>query len=412
MNKYSKYKTMVKSVDPEMLQQRLQKVFVVIIFIGFIAVAFTLVRGDKYQNDFKAYYYASEVVKLEGNPYDLTQVEAQIGYKHPYPFLYQPITLSFFKLFSSCSYHTAHIIWIGLKVICLIILVYLWKSKFLSEEPLWLFLLFVSIAFGFAVMQDLREGNISIIIQTLIWSGFYMIKRNRPVIFCILILLASVFRLFPIFLLFILPLLFGRRGWYYSIASALVMIAVQLLQYVVDPSLYGQWIQALQTFAERGTSANPSSYALIGDIADLGTRFGMAQSIVTVTSHIIYLMFISAVLIVSYKFIRQMKTQKNVDFAQILIFTSCLVYALIMPRFKTYSFIFLIPVAYYIIKYYSRGLAIAGFIVLLSLGDNPPIPSLIYDMFWWYYPFYIAVMLWVIWIRKNQPEMRLPETST
>jgi len=383
----------------------LKRLIPVIILIGFLLVVGILARGEKYQNDFKSYYYASEVAKLGGNPYDLTQIESMKGSEQPYPFLYQPLLLSFFKLFSFFSYHTAHILWIGLKAICLIILIYIWKCKFLPDEPLWLFVLFVSIAFGFAVIQDLRVGNISIIIQTLIWSGFYMIKKNKPAIFCILILLAATFRLFPVFLLLVLPLLLGRKGWYYLFVSAVVMITVQLIQYVVDPSLYGQWIHSLQSFSERGTSANPSSYALICDIIDLGARFGIDNSIRSVASHLFYLIFIVGIFIFSYKFIKRIKSLKNIDFTQILIFTSCLIYALIMPRFKTYSFILLIPVAYYIIKYYSRGLAFVLFIVLLSLGNNPPLPNIILDIFWWYYPLYIAFALWLIWISKSPTDM-------
>ena len=53
-------------------------------------------------------------------------------------------------------------------------------------------------AFGRPILTDIREGNVSLFEQILIWSAFAGLLRQRYISFAIMIVLASVFSSCPL----------------------------------------------------------------------------------------------------------------------------------------------------------------------------------------------------------------------
>jgi hypothetical protein len=77
-----------------------------------------------------------------------------------------------------------------------------------------------------------------------------------------------------------------------------------------------------------------------------------------------------------------------------------LAYALVMPRFKNYAYILLIPPAYYVIR---RMLTLEPYqlaAVLLVLSGSFPVPfglaGAFRNLFWGYYPWLMTLALWSV----------------
>ena len=94
-----------------------------------------------------------------------------------------------------------------------------------------------------------------------------------------------------------------------------------------------------------------------------------------------------------------------------VIMMACLTYALVMPRFKTYSFILLLPPAYYLLRRSTRLPAYGFLLAVLLLTVHPPLPVAlpfrpVLSHFWLYYPLVLAFLLWGLMLRRREDAVR------
>jgi hypothetical protein len=92
---------------------------------------------------------------------------------------------------------------------------------------------------------------------------------------------------------------------------------------------------------------------------------------------------------------------------RIPIFLACLTFALVMPRFKNYAYILLIPPAYFIVRRLFEGQAWELGLLVLMLSRTPPAPfglgEALGNLFWGYYAWLLALALWgvaVTWLLR------------
>jgi hypothetical protein len=98
---------------------------------------------------------------------------------------------------------------------------------------------------------------------------------------------------------------------------------------------------------ERGV-INPSTLAILKD----GYDFLWSDSIESLRGIIpigIFIVIAIGISIISFRSIRQLNKKEWLEKRKVIIFLSCLTYSLIMPRFKTYSYILLLVPSYYIL---------------------------------------------------------------
>ena len=384
--------------------------YYILLVVGLTLVASVALKYPSYQWDLKTSYYAARVDMQGQDPYDRELLSQAAGAENINPYLYPPATLWLFGVLASFSYPTAYFLWLGLKLALLVLLILIWRRCFLQDETGWLVYLFLITAFGGAVYLDFKAGNISVLEQTLIWSGFYFLKEKRPGLFCVMILAASVFKGAPLIFLLLLPILRMERRWLYLAGAGVGSIVIFIVNYFPDPARFERFVTAVLAVDERGQSYNASILALIKDCFDFTTRFGFSESWLPILAYVAYFVVIGVVLAVtihSFRVGRDTGSRVEVIHA---IYATCLVYALIMPRFKVYSFILLIPVAFYIIRHcYTRGSFALQFI-LVSLSAHPPAPFQTFlEGLWWYYPLFVAYGLWLVWllvIRRGEPDSR------
>lgn len=146
---------------------------------------------NKYQWDFKTYYFAGRANALGLNPYEKDSLQRLARQRISFLYHYPPYTLWFFSLFSRFSYSTAYTIYLVFKCALLCALLILWSRVFLKKEAGFLFFVFCFLAFNSTIYVDLVAGNVSIIEQFFLWTGFYFLLRRKPLLCCLFILLGQ-----------------------------------------------------------------------------------------------------------------------------------------------------------------------------------------------------------------------------
>ena len=110
----------------------------------------------------------------------------------------------------------------------------------------------------------------------------------------------------------------------------------------------------------------------------------------------VYLAVIIAVLLISARALRHLAMSGVKDKEKWMIFFVCLVYALVSPRFKNYSYIILIVPTYFIIK---RGVHIKTYIFIFFLAIIPSFPQT-FSHFGSFYTLIIAYAVWAMYLNE------------
>lgn len=294
------------------------------------------------------------------------------------------------------GYNIAAVIFLALKCVILIWLLLLWKKKFIGKEKTALFYFFTLLAFNSAVYLDMRAGNVNLLEQALLWAGFYYFIKRRYVLFCTFILAAASFKMIPIFFLFLL--FFSKekhRLTYFGFAG--LAFAVYLFgQYLWFPAYFFGFVENIFVVMKDNKIIAPSTYTLINDVSVYLNKAGIA------TVPILIVSIISAIiLILTTKTYLTFQRLNARDHQKIAIFLMCLMYALILPRFKDYSYILLIVPAFYIIQKvrYIKTLPFLFILCILSAKYLMlPGASSFFSLLWNYYPLLIAYGIWGIYI--------------
>lgn len=375
------------------------KIIFAVISIIFAALLAYFVLDTYYQWDFKVYYYAARFDAAGGNPYNHNALKRYSGEEGIMSYLYPPMVTHFFQIFAPFPFGFARVLWICLKAACFMLLLYIWCRKFLNSEKCWLVFLFAILAFGSALLLDFKTGNIAVIIQLLIWSGFYFFLNDKPILFCLMIIAASLFKLTPILFLLLLPLTLGRRGFKYLVPGFLGFALIMTVDYSVEHADFMNWLKVLAMPEERGAAFNPTFLAFSKDVGRILRHTWLAKILPSGFPWMLYLAVIAIIIFIAFRFIPWQKFRSAKNGRMEMIYMSCFIYAMIMPRFKTYSFILLIPPALYIIRNYSRELFFPLMIILVSLSTRPalPKPDLV-NLFWTYYSLFLIYALWLVWI--------------
>jgi hypothetical protein len=384
------------------------------VVILLLAYSVTLVlhisaHSDQYLWDFRTHREAGQILASGSNPYDAAILfpKARTNFLYTYP----PATLFFYRLFALPEYETAFHVFLIAKFILLIGLVYFWKSTLLRADGDTLFYVFCLLAFNSTVFLDMIAGNINLVQQALLWIGFSYYIRHRYKLFCLFILLASSFKMTPVFFLVLLLLCDDKDKYKYFFGAGAVFLAYLLIQYLIVPELFTGFIKnALVVVGEKG-GVVPSTNKLIGGIFESIAKIA-GVTIPQFFTSAIFLFCAATVIFFSYKACRRLKLVGFDNRETLEVFMVCLVYALIHPRFKDYGYILLLVPSYFIIKNI-RHTQIAPFLFLLFILSNRmmlPIAASVYDLLWAYYPLLVAYCVWGLYLHEifARPEIREP----
>jgi hypothetical protein len=339
-------------------------------------------------------YSAAKIFSGGKNPYDVETMKEQTG--NPLWYAYPPATLLLYRLFTFMSFDTAYGVYLLLKAAAIVGLVWLWQKKFIAKEFNGWFYLLCILSFNGTVFLDMRSGNINMFEQLMLWVGFYFFLERRLVLFCLFILLAGSFKMTPVVFLMLLLFTDNKRRVAYLFGSCIVFACYMLIQFAIVPDFFHQFIAgATKTLEERGTVA-PSTLGMTADLFDLlaKTTGVTAPQIIL---YVVYFVIAAAVIFLSVRAYFVLIRQKTADREKIVIFTACLVYALIHPRMKDYAYVLLIAPTFFIIC--RTGFSnMFPFLLVFSILSTVHImlPGLIniYAIMWSYWPLLIAYLMW------------------
>jgi hypothetical protein len=367
-----------------------------------LAVADITVDPAKFQWDFTMYYATAKAHLAGLDPYDQAAVSSMAG-RDVFEFFYFPTSIAIFIPFTSLPYDRAALLFLGIKTLLVILLIILWQREFLDDPGDSLFSLFCLLAFNCPLYLDLQAGNVSVVEQILLWTGFWCFLRGWVVPFAVLVVLAGIFKITPLFFAVLALFLHGRDRILGVATAGIVACGIGLIAWLMDPVLFGRFFSHALTITEVPWDfglLNPSSLSMIKDFfRQVTMSFG-----VPVPGVVAVLLFLGWVAFVAYS---SGKTAKSLDLSTregrlLLVSLACLAYALMVPRFKDYSSAILLVPTYLLL---TRSDAIPARPLLLVLiavsAANVSLPFL--DGFLpaalGYYPLLLGFVVW--WLYRD-----------
>jgi hypothetical protein len=314
--------------------------------------------------DFKIYYSAAVVDARGQNPYELSDLQQAVQPPPDHPFVYPPVTLNAFRPLTWLDYATARTLFLMLKLAALVALVLSWRKRLFGGETHCLYPCFCLLAFNTSAVRDLVAGNISVFEQCLLWSAFYLfIQQRSPVKFCLLVGVTALFKLFPIVFLALLVTSRQRGSIRCVLATAAAFLFAFVAPFLAQTERTGPFLANLLARSDEAGAINPTLLALLHQLAPEGP--GTSSRIV---SALIFVVLISVMLGITAWAWRQAADKLGDDRKRVQVFLWTIGYALILPRFKDYSFLLIVPASYYALARLTPKYGVAMVIAIELIG--------------------------------------------
>jgi len=353
--------------------------------------------GSGTQWDFRIYRAAALLHQSGISPYYSANFLNLIGettFYYPYP----PLTIYLFYPFAALSLPVATTVYLTLKIGALIGLITLWIRTFRLSSDRWLFFLFVFFAFNGAVILDLRSGNCCMFEQLFIALGMYLYSREKIGWAAAVITLAAGLKLGPILLLGILVSSGRKKEILYAAGFGALFAAVFALAAIVSPDSFADFRHGIGHLHERAPD-NPATWPLVCDVIDAldeTARMHLPQ----VTKSGLFLAIVLAAVTVSLFSLRRFLPREHPHARLWRICLVTLLYAVVMPRFKNYSYILLVGPSFYILSSsrLPRTIILACAIVMMFTYRSYTVLGRVFQPFFWVAGEYYSLLLaWLLW---------------
>ena len=304
------------------------------------AAAQVLLNVGAYQWDVIVYWWGGHAFANGQSPYGA--IPGQPVYLH---YVYPPLTAALFAPLAQLNVAASKLIWIVLKAIALTLTVRLWlraiKARVTVVPPIFFF----TFAFGSALLVDFTSGNIAVFEQLALWLAFTALLARRPWTFALLVVVLAQFKLTPIFFLGVLLV----------IDDPAVVETVRRWYGVVC------WAPRRQRAAASGADTRvpeqrvATRRARLGRPVDARRHAGSRRSTQRAqTSRSRWRWrtcsmprWLRQVFVYTVRWWRAHCARAGAADRVAIILVTLAVYALVMPRMKDYSYVALLPVAWY-----------------------------------------------------------------
>ncbi len=355
-------------------------------------------QGDLH--DFWTYYLAARAHSLGLDPYSLQALNAiadrpRASTLFEYPFVYPPIAIYVFEPLLQLRFEDACLLYQTVKAAMLVGLFALWSALFLRRfDPV--FLWFGLLAFNSPAFIDMHVGNVSIIEQFLLWSGFAALLARRHAVFCALTACAAIFKLTPLVFLGLLfvPSLRPKRPF------LLVGITVGLFGLVMGASFL-----AMPGAAAGFVQNLDQHFMLVGVInPTLLTVWEFSRQVLRNATGIVlpawlpFLLYgVAACAVVALSFRAFRATE---DGPSAILF-ACLTYAVLMPRLPDYAYLIVLLPAY--VAFCRTTIGAFPLLLLLACvqvaNQHLPGASIFYTIVFQYHPLLLALLAWSLLVQ-------------
>lgn len=327
------------------------------------------------QWDFHSYYYAVKVYDAGGNPYDREELRKaseeenarglarEIGEDFVHPYIYPPHMLSFFRLFTKLGYSYDRALFLAVKLICAVFLLWLWSRHCIQPGLTVWFVLFALLGFNDAFCKDITSGNVSLIEEIPLWLGILALVNGWPMLFIPLILLGSQFKTLPLGLLALLWLRHDTRKRRWAILSVLLVAANIAAVYFAFPQESVRFVQSAGSLAQyEAELTNPCSRQFIQEIVIRYTDILPWMDAVPrrPVANALYVVYVAVVVWVSARRLLRIPDDR------LRIYAGIVTYAVLAPRIKEYSWSLMIVPVFELARHYWRSPRAAGWIVVFA----------------------------------------------
>ncbi len=335
--------------------------------------------------DYQTYYYATKAFSIGENPYDVKVLSHIARQDIVYPFVYPKFSLVLFLPLILVPYQTSALLYIALKALSMMALAYLWVKYFIDDVPyVSLLALFLVTAFHETILRDFVVGNVSTFEQVFLWVAFIFFLQNRIVLFCLFVVASALLKITSAAFL-VLPLLLARdRKSILPVFSAIAFLGVYyILAYSGFPGGLQGYFGSLTRLQWEGSFLNPSSFAVLRDAIKWIGSGSMDLMSVTWVVYALYAFILCAATVV---LLRKGQQHRNPG---ILLLAAIFLYALLLPRFKDYSYILLV---------------VPSLVVIRDMVESAPMKflsvALVCVFVTSYQPFYAALFLYLALLVK------------
>ena len=385
------------------------------------AAVFYLAKSLGNAWDYDTFHYAAVAFRRGLDPYGLGVLSGVAGKQVVFPFLYPPGALALFIPLTWVPLATAEWIWLGIKIVMAVALIVVWRSRFARGARFSTLLVVAIFGFNAAMLWDLETGNVSIVEQLLLWSGFACLLSGKRWAFALLVALSSIFKLLPIVFLglLFLPSFLPQRRLGPLLAGLALFAAIVAL-----PSVLGlDWARGfhIHALADRPFGeTNPGALGLFDSLLGPGWWAGGTWASGRGARHPLpgipdiaiwlWLLYAIALLVVSRRALA--RTWREGDPMKTIVI-ACFALTLVSPRMMVYSFILLAAPALILFRgmfHSPRARAIGVSLIVLQglahwlqrVGDIrlPPGPYPV-ALAWMNLSFLLALALWAEWIRRD-----------
>jgi hypothetical protein len=342
-----------------------------------------------YQWDVIVYWWGGRAFAHGQSPYGA--IPGQPEYLH---FVYPPIVAALFAPLAILKPSVAKLLWITLKAFAFWITVRLWRRAVGTEQQAVPPVFFFTFAFGSAALVDFTAGNIAVFEQLLLWLAFAALLARRRWTFALLVVLAAQCKLTPVFFLGLLLVVDERPQWGPFLGGGALMAALVGANVVLFPGQTREFLASISALAERGWG-DPSTLGVMQDLVD--QLRGLRLPLPAATAYALYL---AAAAFILAQTVRWWRTQRLAGTARPveIVLVTLVTYALVMPRMKDYSYVALLPVAWYAL---SGRQAVTASLAVLAVLVPRPLPQLklwlpLVPQPYTYAPLLAALVLWTM----------------
>jgi Glycosyltransferase family 87 len=365
--------------------ERILKFLAASVALGLIAIVG--VRWYAYQWDFHMFLGAARDFAAGRSPYR----GVGLSFYHP------PMLLHVYGLFALLPVWLACTVWYVLKLAALAALLSIWNKHFVRIRYNAATIAFLILAYDAAIYSDLVAGNLSIFEELLIWLAFVNLLKGRYWAFGLILLLASQVKITPLFFAVLLVTVPTQPQWGWFFATIVGFFAVFSCNYWLHPDLFAEFFRVSALLDERGTQS-PSLLALVRDVLE---RLNLIVAQQSKLDELAYVAVAGAIGLSSlWLLIKYRKAVKAFD-QRLLIGFACVLFAIVSPRLKSYTYILLIPPTLYLLQVieWRRQVALAGAVIVgltvfpLTLSLLPV--RLLFELFINYIPLFAAAFVWI-----------------
>ena len=357
-----------------------------------------------YQWDVIVYWWGGRAFAHGQSPYGV--IPGQPEYLH---FVYPPIVATLFAPLAILKPSVAKLLWLALKALAFWLTVRIWRHTIDVEQRVVPPVFFFTFALGSAALVDFTAGNIAIFEQLALWLAFAALLARRRWTFAVLVVLAAQAKLTPVFFLGLLLVVDDRPHWGPFLGGGALMTALVGSNVLLFPAQTREFLASVSALGERGWG-DPSTLGVMQDLVD--QLRGLRLPLPAATAYALYLAAVALVLAQTIRWWRAQKTGHTARPVEIVLVTLA-TYALVMPRMKDYSYVALLPVAWYVL---AGRHAVTASIAVLAVLVPRPLPQLklwlpLVPQPYTYAPLLAALVLWSMLTSRDRAE-RVSDTSS